>query len=160
MSVVTLNRFRFCSRCPASMRTISTQTTRYPKLIPKVYKDQKKTNKNPNQKELESNPHHPFDDDPSADLLLQKSSLSAKSQLSDMWWPNVKAILMKASHGGSEALQRLNKALPTLKPGGLFKGVTLLEGWLTVKDDGTQTGENRFTWKAREDSVSRQIVRD
>ena len=39
-----------------------------------------KANENPNQKELESNPHHPFDDDPSADLLWQKSSLSAKNQ--------------------------------------------------------------------------------
>ena len=67
---------------------------------------------------------------------------------------------MKVSHGESEALQRLNKALPTLKPGGSFKGVTLLEGWLIVKDDGAQAGENRFKWKAQEDSVSRQIVRD
>ena len=59
---------------------------------------------------------------------------------------------MNASSGESEALPRLNKALPTLKPGGSFKGVTLLEGWLIVKDDGAQAGENRFKWKAREDS--------
>ena len=39
-----------------------------------------KTNENPNQKELESNLHHPFDDDLSANLLWQKSSLSAKNQ--------------------------------------------------------------------------------
>ena len=39
-----------------------------------------KTNEHPNQKELASNPHHPFDDDPSADFPWQKSSLSAKNQ--------------------------------------------------------------------------------
>lgn len=81
MSVATLNRFRFRSRCPASMRTLFTKTTTYPKLISKVYRNQRKqmkiSIKNPYQ---ESNPHHPFDDDPPADLLSQKSALSAKNQ--------------------------------------------------------------------------------
>ena len=39
----------------------------------------------------------------------------------------------------------------TLKPGGTFKAVTLLEGWLVVKDDGTDAGESRFNWKMREE---------
>ena len=45
----------------------------------------------------------------------------------------------------------LNKPLLTLKPGGSFKAVTLLEGWLIVKDDGAEAGENRFKWKEREE---------
>ena len=37
----------------------------------------------------------------------------------------------------------------TLKPGGTVKAVTLLEGWLVVKDDGTDAGESCFNWKMR-----------
>ena len=90
--------------------------------------------------------------EPVIDLMLRAQALDTPIWKLKLWWPNVKAQLMNASRGESEALPRLNKALPTLKPGGSFKGVTLLEGWLIVKDDGAQAGENRFKWKAREDS--------
>ena len=88
--------------------------------------------------------------EPVIDLMLRAQALDTPIWKLKLWWPNVKAQLMNAS--GGESLPRLNKALPTLKPGGSFKGVTLLEGWLIVKDDGAQAGENRFKWKAREDS--------
>ena len=70
---VTLNRFRFRSRCPATVAQVS-------EINSQGLQGPEKTNENPNQKELESNPHHPFDDDPSADLLWQNSSLSGKNQ--------------------------------------------------------------------------------
>ena len=90
--------------------------------------------------------------DPVIDLMLRAQALDTPIWKLKLWWPNVKAKLMMASRGESEALPRISKALPTLKPGESFKGVTLLEGWLIVKDDGAEAGENRFKWKAREES--------
>ena len=84
-------------------------------------------------------------------LMLRAQALDTPIWKLKLWWPNVKAKLIKASHGHSQAFPRLHKALPNLKPGGLFKVVNLLEGWLIVKDDGADAGENRFKWKAWEE---------
>ena len=89
--------------------------------------------------------------DPVIDLMLRAQALDTPVWKLKLWWPNVKAKLIKASRGESEAFPRLHKALPNLKPGGVFKAVTLLEGWLIVKDDGAVAGESRFKWKAREE---------
>ena len=44
----------------------------------------------------------------------------------------MKAKLIKAGRGDPEVFPRLQKAQSTLKPGGTFKAVTLLKGWLVV----------------------------
>ena len=46
----------------------------------------------------------------------------------------------------------MNDVGPDLHPGGVFKGVKLLPGWLIMKDDGRDAGEGRFTWQMREES--------
>ena len=61
-------------------KTILTKTTTYPKLNAKVYRNGKKINKHSDPRKPESNPRDPFNDDLSADFLLQKSSLLAKNQ--------------------------------------------------------------------------------
>ena len=45
----------------------------------------------------------------------------------------------------------MNKVKPDLHPEGVFKGVTLLPGWLIMKDDGRDAGVDRFTWQMREE---------
>ena len=39
-----------------------------------------------------------------------------------------------------------------MKPGGKYKGVELLEGWLVTKDEGKRATGGRFTWKLSEES--------
>ena len=67
-------------------------------------------------------------------------------------WPKVKAKLSEAGSGDIVHFPRLKKAGDTLKPGGKYKGVELLEGWLVTKDEGKRATGGRFTWKLREES--------
>lgn len=88
--------------------------------------------------------------EPVIDLMLRAQALNTPIWKLKLWWPTVKAKLIKAGRGEPEAFPMLQKVQSILKPDGSFKGVTLLKGWLIVKDDGPDAGENRFTWKMRE----------
>lgn len=89
--------------------------------------------------------------DPVVDLMSRAQALDTPVWKLKLWWPSVKAKLMKAGRGEPEAFPRLQKAKCMLKPGGTFKGITLLEGWLVEKHEDTDAGERRFCWKMREE---------
>jgi len=72
-----------------------------------------------------------------------------------LWWPKVKSKLTGAVSGDKVYFPRLQQA-GDLKPGGEYKGVELLEGWLVSKDEGKEAGGSRFTWKVREENEIRE----
>jgi hypothetical protein len=57
---------------------------------------------------------------------------------------------MKAANADPEAFPRLKEVERNLEPGGVFRGVTLLPGWLVTSDGGRDSGEDRFSWIQRE----------
>ena len=59
----------------------------------------------------------------------------------------------KAATSDDDALPHLKKAGDALKPGGQYKGVELLEGWMITKDEGSGAVGNRFTWQMRESNI-------
>ena len=67
-----------------------------------------------------------------------------------LWWPKVQEKLIKAANG-EDAYPRL-KSQSNLQPGGVFKGVTLLEGWLVMQDNGKESGERQLGWQQRDNS--------
>lgn len=83
--------------------------------------------------------------DPIMDLMTRVQSLDTPIWKLKLWWPKVKAKLEKAASGDDDALPRLKKAGDALKPGGQYKGVERLEGWMITKDEGSGAVENRFT---------------
>lgn len=85
------------------------------------------------------------------DLMLRVQALDTPVWKLKLWWPKVKGKLMKAANGDQDAYPRL-KSQANLQPGGVFKGVTLLEGWLVVQDNGKESEEGRFGWQVRDDS--------
>jgi hypothetical protein len=89
--------------------------------------------------------------EPVVDLMIRAQALDTPMWKLKLWWPKVKAKLMKAGGRDMEAFPRLQKAQDTLKPGETFRGVELLQGWLIVQDDGVNAGENRFKWSMREE---------
>ena len=89
--------------------------------------------------------------EPVVDLMFRAQALDTPMWKLKLWWPKVKAKLMKAGGRDMEAFPRLQKAQDTLKPGETFRGVELLQGWLIVQDDGVNAGENRFKWSMREE---------
>ncbi len=88
--------------------------------------------------------------EPVVELMERSQSLDTLVWKLKLWWQKVKERLAKAANGDPEAYARLQKVKGALKPGGLFKGVTLLEGWMVLKDEGKDSGDNRFTWQMRE----------
>lgn len=88
--------------------------------------------------------------EPVVELMEHAQSLDTPVWKLKLWWPKVKERLAKAANGDPEAYARLQKVKGALKPGGLFKGVTLLEGWMVLKDEGKDSGDNHFTWQMRE----------
>ena len=63
--------------------------------------------------------------------------------------------LTKAASGCATAFKRLEKAGDSILPGGSYKGVPLLEGWLVTniaQNEATaQRPDSRFTWEMREE---------
>ena len=88
--------------------------------------------------------------EPVVELMKRAQSLDTPIWKLKLWWPKVKERLAKAANGDPEAYARLQKVKGALKPGGLFKGVKLLEGWMVLKDEGKSSGDDRFTWQMRE----------
>ena len=98
--------------------------------------------------------------DPVIDLMLRAQSLDTPVWKLKIWWPKVKSKLMEAARGNPNSFPRLQKFAHSLKPGGEFKGVKLLEGWLVVKDaNKDESGNSLFTWKLREDDDVKQDQR-
>ena len=52
--------------------------------------------------------------------------------------------LMKAVNEDPEPFPRLKEVEQNLEPGGVFKGVTLLSGWIVTSDGGKDSEESRF----------------
>ena len=82
---------------------------------------------------------------PVVDLMLRAQALDTPIWRLKLWWPKVKAKLMKATNGDPEAFPQLHEA----EPGGLFKGIALLHVWLVVHNGGIDSGEGRFRWQER-----------
>ena len=94
--------------------------------------------------------------EPVADLMLRVQSLDTPVWKLKLWWPRVKAKLSEAGGGDMVHSPRLKKAGDTLKPGGKYKGVELLEGWLVTRDEGKRFTGARFSWKLREESYIKE----
>ena len=89
--------------------------------------------------------------DPIIDLMLRAQSLDTPIWKLQMWWPEVREILLKAVKGNPLVFPRLSKVEHSLIPGLKFKGVELLQGWLITKDNGKNAdGNSRFTWHLRD----------
>ena len=88
--------------------------------------------------------------------MLRVQALDTPVWKLKLWWPRVIEKLMKAAYGDQDAYPRL-KGQSNLHPGDVFKGVTLLKGWLVMQDNGKQLGEGRFSWKLRD---TREIEED
>ena len=88
---------------------------------------------------------------PVVDLMVLAQALETPVWKLKLWWPKISAKLMKAENGDTEAFSRLKEVKENLHPGGVFKGVTLLPGWLVTSDGGKESGEQRFRWTERED---------
>jgi hypothetical protein len=86
---------------------------------------------------------------PVVDLMVQAQALDTPVWKLKLWWPKVSAKLMKAANADSEAFPRLKEVERNLEPGGVFRGVTLLPGWLVTSDGGRDSGEDRFSWTQR-----------
>ena len=71
---------------------------------------------------------------PVVDLMLRAQSLDTPVWKLKLWWPKVKAKLTKAANGCATAFERLEKAGDSFLPGGSYKGVPLLEGWLVTNN--------------------------
>ena len=93
--------------------------------------------------------------EPIVDLMLRVQSLDTPVWKLKLWWPKVKSKLTGAATGDKVYFPRLQQA-GDLKPGGEYKGVELLEGWLVSKDEGKEAGGSRFTWKMREENEIRE----
>lgn len=93
--------------------------------------------------------------EPVVDLMLRVLSLDTPIWKLKVWWPTVKAKLEKASSGSATAFARLEKAGDAIKPGGHYRGVKLLKGWLVTKDAGRREAvlrpNSRFTWEMRDE---------
>ena len=57
---------------------------------------------------------------------------------------------MKAVNKDPEPFPRLKEVEQNLEPGGVFRGVTLLSGWIVTCDGGKDSGESRFRWTMTE----------
>ena len=72
-----------------------------------------------------------------------------------LWWPKVKSEIEKGSRGDQAFHKRLAKVKSSIKPGGEFQGVDLLEGWLITKTDSDHNTPGNsaklYTWKVREE---------
>ena len=82
----------------------------------------------PNRNEEEELQYMIAESDFVADLMLRVQSLDTPVWKLKLWWPRVKAKLSEAGSGDIVHFPRLKKAEDTLKPGGNYKGVELLEG--------------------------------
>ena len=89
---------------------------------------------------------------PVVELMLSAQSLDTPVWKLKLWWSKVEAQLKRATDGDPQFFKRMNDVKPDLQPGGVFKGVELLPGWLILKDDGRDAGKDRFTWQMREES--------
>lgn len=83
------------------------------------------------------------------ELMLRVQALDTPVWKLKLWWPKVQEKLIKAANGDQDFYPRL-KGQSNLGPGDVFKGVTLLEGWLVMQDNGKQSGEGRFNWQLRD----------
>ena len=93
---------------------------------------------------------------PIVDLMLRVQSLDTPVWKLKLWWPKIKLKLAGAASGDEVYFPRLRQTEDVIKPGGVFKGVELLEGWLVIKDEGKGASGSRFTWKMREESEIRE----
>ena len=75
---------------------------------------------------------------PVVDLMLRMQSLHCPVWKLKQYWPKVKDALTQAENGILEANTTLSKVIEDLHPGGSYKSVTPLEGWLISEyDDGS-----------------------
>ena len=92
---------------------------------------------------------------PVVDLMLQVQLVDTPIWKQKLWWPKVKAKLTKAASGCATVFEQLEKAGDSILPGGSYKGVPLLEGWLVTniaQNEATaQKPDSRFTWEMREE---------
>ena len=97
---------------------------------------------------------------PVVDLMLRLQSLDTPIWKLKIWWPTVKAKLKDAASGCTPAFARLEKAGDAIQPGGVYKGVKLLDGWLVTnvagKGEVQQKPNTRFTWEVRDESDVRE----
>ena len=63
-------------------------------------------------------------------LMARSQSLAVPIWKLKLWWPKIKKRLENAARGDPVAFPKLENVKHTLKPGGKFKDVTLLQGWL------------------------------
>ena len=74
---------------------------------------------------------------PVVDLMLRMQSLHCPVRKLKQYWPKVRDGLTQAENGIPEAYATLSKVIKDLHPGGTYKSVTLLEGWLISEyEDG------------------------
>ena len=85
--------------------------------------------------------------------MLHAQALDTPIWKLKLWWLKVRAKLMKAANEDQEAFPRLNEVKQKLTAGGVFKGFTLLSGWLATSDPRKDSGEERFNWAMREKHV-------
>eukprot|EP00795_Rhopilema_esculentum_P009841 gene9841-18419_t len=84
---------------------------------------------------------------PIVDLMLHVQSLDTPIWRLKLWWPKVKYVMEKTGQGDPDSFPKLKKARDSIKPGGEYKGVTLLPGWLIKKID--RKGKV-YSWSMRE----------
>eukprot|EP00794_Sanderia_malayensis_P016432 gene16432-18068_t len=90
--------------------------------------------------------------DPIIDLMLRAQLHDTPIRMLKIWWPKVEEKLVKAENGNPLVFPRLKKVEDSLKPGGEFKRVKSLDGWLIAKDIGNDAAEKaRYAWHLRED---------
>ena len=93
--------------------------------------------------------------EPIVNLMLRVQSLDCPVWKLKLWWPKVKSEIEKGSRGDQAFYKRLAKVKSSIKPGGQFQGVDLLEGWLITKTDSDHNtpgnSAKRYTWKVREE---------
>ena len=74
---------------------------------------------------------------PVVDLMLLMQSLHCPVWKLKQYWPKVRDALTQAENGIPEAYQTLSEVIKYSHPGGTYKPVTLLEGWLISEyEDG------------------------
>ena len=73
---------------------------------------------------------------PVVDLMLRMQSLHCPVWKLKHYWPKVRDAFTQVESEIPRAYPTLSKIIKDLHPGGTYKSLTLLEGWLIPEDGG------------------------
>lgn len=95
---------------------------------------------------------------PVVDLMHRMQSLDCPVWKLRQYWPKIQDALQAMEDGTINSFATLKSSIDDLYPGGHYKPVELLEGWLIVSDKNEDDilgaedmKDQRFRWKMRED---------